>query len=207
MSMSADVGVDVNLDHIPAGGHIESEMSRQIMIQLCLSAVSCHFCSICLYSQSKLVAQGSTPCRIETGGGLQVADIVQQLQGLPQLTTTDPLSWLGLEPWTPQWTPHCSWAPPPSSTPIAPHAKLRTSASAVPHRPGSNIAALPIHAGGCTNQGVGVDHTSAAGASRDAADHDCITAHSSGNDIPVASIEEQSNKVEPVCLLLDSPPG
>ena len=49
--------------------------------------------------------------RIETGGGLDVANVVQQLQRLPPLTGQDPLAWLHSESWNPQWTPHCSWGP------------------------------------------------------------------------------------------------
>ena len=50
-------------------------------------------------------------CRIETGGGLQVSHVVEQLQALPHLASQDPLAWLRSEPWNPQWTPHCSWGP------------------------------------------------------------------------------------------------
>ena len=49
--------------------------------------------------------------RIETGSGLEVANVVEQLQHLPPLTGQDPLAWLRSESWNPQWTPHCSWGP------------------------------------------------------------------------------------------------
>ena len=132
-----------------------------------------------------------------------MAHVVQQLQDLPQLTSAHPLSWLRLEPWTPQWTPQCSWLQPLSATPSPPHATpappKATPADSLPQLPGLVSAALPVHAGLTRQDGSDVRSTGAAAMSMDAGSHDCITAHSSGHDIVVPSIEEQSEEVAKVC--------
>ena len=81
-----------------------------------------------------------------------MGSIVQQLQGLPQLTSTDPLCWLGLEPWTPKWTPHCSWAQPPQCLAL-PQAPTSSASTPVKTQQGSAAsgdvaaaAAVPVHA-------------------------------------------------------------
>lgn len=48
-------------------------------------------------------------CRIKLGCKLDVADIGKHLEGLPKLSSRDPFAWLNLAPWTPQWSPKCSW--------------------------------------------------------------------------------------------------
>lgn len=149
---------------------------------------------------------GSTCCRIETGGGLQVASIVQQLQGLPQLTSTDPLCWLGLEPWTPEWTPHCSWARPPCSplpcTPQASSSSTNVPAGTQQRQPGDVASAVPVHA-------AHADPTSQQSGGREegrtptpaACGNDCTTDYPGGRDEPASSIDKQPADIQKVLMV------
>ncbi|KAL0051898.1 hypothetical protein WJX82_004074 [Trebouxia sp. C0006] len=120
--------------------------------------------------------------KIETGGGLEVANVVEQLQHLPPLTGQDPLAWLRSESWNPQWTPHCSWGPT-GTTPF--------DADATPPKlsPPQAIAGIPKLAeaeGGLTGLGV------------DAASNNCIALGSLDGQIDEHSIEEQYGEVQKV---------
>ena len=154
------------------------------------------------------------PCSIETGGGLQVCSIVQQLQGLPQLTSTDPLCWLGLEPWTPQWTPHCSWAQPscsPTSQSSSSSAKPLAEAEQGSARSGDKSAAISVyavpagHAGQERQQGgaqeLGPSATPALGGGRG----DCTMMQAIGDDDLVHSTEQQSGGIEKVMPSVGQP--
>ena len=132
-----------------------------------------------------------------------MAKMVQQLQGLPQLTSTDPLCWLGLEPWTPQWTQHCSWAQPP-------HPSLPQPSSSSVDRPGETKGgkcgdeSTALHAGQNPQQDgakePGPSSTPAVSGNRDAACPGCTMAHPSGSDDLVCSVEEQCGDVKKVSL-------
>lgn len=134
-----------------------------------------------------------------------MGSIVQQLQGLPQLTSTDPLCWLGLEPWTPQWTPHCSWAQPPH--PALPQAPTSSAMTPAKTQQGSALsgdvsaAAVPVHTvhaghdGQTPQQGrvkePGPQQTPAASDSGEVACQDCGGVHARDCNQPACSLEEQ----------------
>ena len=135
--------------------------------------------------------------------------IVQQLQGLPQLTSTDPLCWLGLEQWAPQWNPHCSWARSPcwaipetsSSTPRTPTEAEQGSA-----RSGNESAAVPVHAvpaghaGQTPQQGGSTEIKPSATPAVSDGRGDCAVTQGIGDDDPVYSIEQQSGGVQKVLM-------
>ena len=146
-----------------------------------------------------------------------MGSIVQQLQDLPQLTSTDPLCWLGLEPWTPQWTPHCSWAQPPcSSLPQASSSSVKapakTQQTSAPHS-GDESAAVPVHAvhaghaghaGQTPQQGrdtaTDTSATQAVSGSNGAGCYNSAVTQAGGGDDLLYSIEEQSGDIQKVQL-------
>ncbi|KAL0028549.1 hypothetical protein WJX79_000906 [Trebouxia sp. C0005] len=145
--------------------------------------------------------------KIETGGGLKVANVVQQLQHLPPLTSQDPLAWLHSESWNPQWTPHCSWGP----TGTSPHDAVGTPASTMSDVPSTNSVQCNPAALSHLTTGPSVSSPPQAidglpdlaegglsGLGVEPASHGCIALGLLDDQIDVPSIEEQCGEVQKV---------